>query len=174
MTRRAVARWAAFGGIALFGLLSFVLDFRPGREMAANFLAFAGEMLKVLPWVFLLIGLFEVWVKPETVERHMGEKAGLRGHLWASLLAGTTVGGLLVALPVAYSLRTKGAGLAVVFTYLGASAITRIPMTAFEASFLGLRFSLVRLLVSLPLVVLSSMALGAYLTKRGFQMRGEA
>lgn len=174
MTWWAMAKWAGFAGVALFGLLSFVLDFRPGEEMAANFLAFAAQMMKVLPWVFVLIGLFEVWVKPETVERYMGEKAGLRGHLWAVLLAGANIGGLLVALPVAYSLHRKGAGLAVVFTYLGASAITRIPMTMFEASFLGLRFSLVRLFVSLPLVVLSSMALGAHLTKRGFEMRGEA
>lgn len=173
MTRWAIAKWASFAGVVLFGLLSFVLDFRPGEEMAANFLAFAAQMMKVLPWVFLLIGLFEVWVKPETVERHMGEKAGFRGYLWAILLAGTTVGGLLVALPVAYSLHKKGAGLRTVFTYLGASAITRIPMTMFEASFLGLGFSLVRLLVSLPLVLLTSMALGAYLAKRGFQMRGE-
>jgi uncharacterized membrane protein YraQ (UPF0718 family) len=173
MTRGTMAKWAGLAGVIFFGALSFAADFRPGREMAANFFSFAASMLWVLPWVFVLIGLFEVWVKPETVERHMGEGTGLRGHLWAVLLAGTTVGGLLVALPVAYSLHKKGAGLAVVFTYLGASAITRIPMTMFEASFLGFGFSLVRLLVSLPLVILSSMAFGAWLTKRCFRMRGE-
>ena len=173
MTQGVAAKWVGFAGLVLFGLLSFALDFRPGREMTVNFLSFSAEMLKVLPWVFVLIGLFEVWVKPETVERHMGENAGVLGYVWAILLSGTTVGGFLVALPVAYTLRKKGAGLAVVFTYLSSSAVTRIPMTMFEASFLGFRFSLVRLLVSLPLVVLSSMALGSYLTKQGFEMKGE-
>ncbi len=44
--------------------------------------------------------------------------------------------------------------------------ITRIPMTLFEASFLGIKFSLIRLLVSLPLVILSSIWLGEYIERK--------
>jgi len=86
-------------------------------------------------------------------------------------LAGTTVGGLYVAFPVAYSLYGKGADLGVIFTYIAASAICRIPMTIFEASFLGIKFSIIRLFVSIPLVILSSMLLGRYLTKRGYAIK---
>lgn len=173
MSRRALVRGALFAGAVLFGALSFYLEFRPGEAITGNFLMFAAEMLKILPCVFVLIGLFEVWVKPETVERHMGERSGPRGYVWAVLLSGTTVGGYLVALPVVYALRRKGASLAVVFTYLSAAGVCRIPMVMFEASFLGLRFSVVRFLVSLPLVILSSMAMGAYLTKSGYEIQGE-
>ena len=86
------------------------------------------------------------------------------------LLASTTVGGLYVAFPVAYSLHNKGAKLSVVFTYIGASAICRVPMTIFEASFMGIKFSAIRLLVSLPLVIISSILLGDYLEKRNYKI----
>ena len=126
-------------------------------------------MLKVLPCAFILIGLFEVWIKRETVEKHFGQEAGIRGHIWAVLLAGTIVGGLYVAFPFAYSLHSKGARLSVIFTYLGASAICRIPMAIFEVSFMGIKFTAIRLLVSLPLVIITSILLGDYLVKRGYR-----
>ena len=169
--RAAPIRLAGFAAYLLFIVASFVLGFRPGEQVGLNFLTFSVEMLKILPWAFLLIGLFEVWVKRETVERHFGEEAGIRGYLWAVLLAGTTVGGLYVALPVAHSLHGKGARLSVIFTYMGASAVCRVPMAMFEASFLGIKFTAIRLFVSLPLVILTSMGLGAYLTKRDYRMR---
>ncbi len=43
-------------------------------------------------------------------------------------------------------------------------------MSIFEASFLGVKFTAIRILVSLPLVILSSILLGNYLTRRKFQM----
>ncbi len=86
------------------------------------------------------------------------------------LLAGATVGGLYLAFPVAYSLYGKGAKLSVIFTYLGAAAVCRVPMTIFEASFMGIKFTAIRLLVSLPLVIIASILLGNYLTKRNYKI----
>jgi len=80
------------------------------------------------------------------------------------------VGGLYVAFPIAYSLHTKGAKLSIIFTYIGASAICRVPMTIFEASFMGIKFSIIRLLVSIPLVIVGSMLLGNYLTTRKYKI----
>ncbi len=63
--------------------------------------------------------------------------------------------------------------LAVIFSYIGAAAIVRIPMTIFEASFLGIKFSLIRLLVSIPLVVLSAEWLAYYLSNRNDSLKIE-
>jgi uncharacterized membrane protein YraQ (UPF0718 family) len=165
-----ILRIAAVSGYVLFLIVSWVLGFTPGKEISYNFASFSLDMLKILPCAFILIGLFEVWVKRETVEKHLGEASGFRGYIWGVLFAGTTVGGLYVAFPVAYSLYSKGARLSVIFTYLGASAICRVPMAIFEASFLGIKFTAIRLLVSLPLVILTSMLLGNYLTRRNYKM----
>jgi len=154
----------------LFLVVSFILGYNPGKEIAFNFISFLIYMLKILPCAFILIGLFEVWVKKEVIEKHLGEESGIRGYAWVILLAGTIAGGLLVAFPIAYSLYNKGAKLSIIFTYIGAAAICRVPMTLYEASFMGIKFTLIRLLVSLPLVIMTSIFLGNYLTKRNYRM----
>lgn len=154
----------------VFIVSSFVIGFKPGKQIGHNFISFSIEMLKLLPCAFILIGLFEVWIKKESVEKHLGKDSGAIGYIWVILLAGTTVGGLYVAFPVAYSLFKKGAKFSVIFTYIGASAICRIPMTIFESSFMGIKFSLIRLIVSIPLVILSSVWLGNYLENKNYKI----
>jgi uncharacterized membrane protein YraQ (UPF0718 family) len=170
MKRNKIIKIVSISVYIVFILFSYIIGFEPGRQIGRNLITFSIDMLKVLPCAFILIGLFEVWVKKETVEKHFGEESGIKGHIWAVLLAGTTVGGLYVAFPVAYSLFSKGAKLSVIFTYIGASAICRIPMTIFEASFLGIKFTAIRLFVSLPLVIISSVLLGNYLNKRNYKI----
>ncbi len=104
MKRNSIIRIAIISSYAIFVVLSWTFGFVPGREISHNFASFSLDMLKVLPCAFILIGLFEVWVKKETVEKHFGEKSGMKGYLSGILLASTTVGGLYVAFPVAYSL----------------------------------------------------------------------
>ncbi len=154
----------------IFIAVSFFTDFNPGIQIGKNFSDFLLGMIAILPCAFILIGLFEVWVKRETVEKHLGENSGFKSYLWVILLSGTTVGGIIVAFPVAHSLYKKGARLSVIFTYISASAIGRIPMTVFEASFIGLKFSLIRLLISLPLVIVTSIALEKLLAGSKFQI----
>ena len=154
----------------LFVCFSFMLDFQPGKEIGFNFGNFTLTMLRIVPLAFILIGLFDVWVKRETIEKHLGIESGPLSYLWAILLSSTTVGGLYVAFPLSFSLYRKGARLSVIFTYLCSAAITRIPMTIFEASLLGVKFTAIRFLVSIPLVILSSILLEKYLLRHGFKM----
>jgi len=154
----------------LFIGFSFIFHYPSGEMIGKNFLNFAFSMIKIVPVAFVLIGLFEVWIKRETIEKHLGDNSSWRGFLWAILLSGTTVGGLYVAFPIAAVLHKKGAKLSVIFTYIGASAVCRIPMIVFEASFLGIKFTLVRLLVSLPLIIISSIIMGNILTKANYKI----
>jgi len=166
---RPYITWSAFAAYFAFLAYSWRAGFAPGLAIAHHFYDFFLIMLKLLPCAFLLVALFDVWVSREHVERHLGDSSGPLAYLWMILLGGTTVGGLYVAFPLAYSLLHKGAKLSLVLTYLGAAAICRIPMTLFEASFLGLKFTLLRLAASLPLLVLSSLWLGAFFEKRRYR-----
>ena len=156
---------AAFG---VFVAASFVFDVSAGRAMGRAFAGILLDMLALLPCAFVLIALFDVWVKRETVQRHLGRGAGPRGYLWAMLLGGMSVGGMYVAFPVAYSLYRKGARLSVVFAYVGFAGVCRIPMTMFEVSFMGPLFTAVRLAVSIPLVLLTGILMGRFLERRGY------
>lgn len=155
---------------ALFLIVSFLTDYEEGIKSGKSFLDFAKVLLALLPPVFILIGLFEVWVSRETVEAQLGESSGIKGYLWMILLAGVSIGGLYTALPVGASLFRKGAGLKYVFTYLGAAAVCRVPMTLFEASYVGIKFSVIRLAVSLPLIVITAILLGRYLDKKKYKI----
>jgi uncharacterized membrane protein YraQ (UPF0718 family) len=166
-------KWVKVAILCLFLVavaVSFPFDFEPGEEVGRQFVLFAFEMLKIIPFAFVLVGLFEVWVPKEAISKHFGEESGWRGFVGAILLGGTIVGGVYVAFPLAHSLRGKGAGLGVVFTFIGAAAICRIPMSIFEASFLGVKFTLVRLAVSLPLLVLASLILAKTLERTGYDL----
>ncbi|MDC7218961.1 MAG: permease [Spirochaetales bacterium] len=150
----------------LFVGLSFYFDWELGKEAGKTFGDNILDFIKILPCTFILIGLFETWVKRETVEKHLGEEAGWKSYLWVCLLGGMTIGPMLTALPVATTLYKKGAALSVILTYLGASAVCRIPMTIFEVSCLGVQFTLVRYLTALPLIVISSLVLSKYLKNK--------
>jgi uncharacterized membrane protein YraQ (UPF0718 family) len=154
----------------VFVLISLTVGFDPGKAIGRNFVGFLIQMLKVLPCVFVLIGLFEVWIRQKTVEKHLGRGSGPLSLVWSVLLAGTMVGGLHVAFPVAHALSVKRARLGVVLTFLSASGVCRVPMTLFEASFLGWRFSLLRLAVSLPLIIVASAILGAWFERRDYRL----
>ena len=127
-------------------------------------------MVQFVPAVFILIGLFDVWVKKETIEKHLGENSSFLSYIWAIILASTTIGGLYVAFPVAAALYKKGATPRVIFTYVGAAAICRIPMTLFEASYVGIKFTVIRWGVSIPLIILSSILLEKILSEKDLEM----
>jgi uncharacterized membrane protein YraQ (UPF0718 family) len=169
--KKLIPYMLAPGAFLVFLGISFLTGYAPGLEIEKNFFDFLLEMVMILPPAFILIGLFEAWIKKETVEKHLGPGSGAMSYIWALILGGCTLGPLIVALPVSYALHGKGAKLSVIFTYLGAAAICRVPMTVFEASFMGALFTLVRYAVSLPRVVFSSILLGNYLEKKGFRLR---
>ncbi|MCJ7544106.1 MAG: permease [Phycisphaerae bacterium] len=167
---KQIVQLALVGAFGMFVALSFVADYGLGKDVARTFGATLVEMLKLLPCAFILIALFDVWVKRETVERHFGKGSGIRGYLWGILLAGMSVGGMYVAFPVACSLFRKGAKLSVIFAYVGFAGVCRIPMTMFEASFMGGLFTAVRLGVSIPLVAIGAVVMGRVLERRGYQI----
>jgi uncharacterized membrane protein YraQ (UPF0718 family) len=155
----------------IFVAISFGTGFEKGKETGRTFLDVLSEMMKILPSAFILIGLFEIWVDRGTIIKHLGDNSGAKGYFWVMLLAGFSVGGLYVAFPLAQTLHNKGASLKVIFAYLGFAGIFRIPMTLFELSFLGIPFTLVRLLVTAPLFLLTGIILGTILKKKGFQLK---
>jgi len=147
--------------IALFAgfiLISYLINYNAGINISLNFFSFFKEVIIVLPAIFIFIGLFDVWIKRATIESHLGIKSkfAAEGYFWAILLSTLNVGGMLLSFPMAYSLYKKNARLSVVLTYLCASGLLRINMIVFEITSLGLKFTIIRILTAIPLVIISS------------------
>jgi uncharacterized membrane protein YraQ (UPF0718 family) len=66
------------------------------------------EMLAFLPFMFILIGLFDVWIPRKVIERHVGADSGPIAILWMTLLATLQAGPLYSTFPLALSLWRKG------------------------------------------------------------------
>ncbi len=150
--------------------VSFALSFDPGMAIGKNFYIFAKDMALILPPAFVLIGLFEVWISREQIEKSFGKKSGFMKYIYAFALATTTVGGTFVAFPLANSLYHKGAGYEAVFTYVTAASLFMIPMSIMEASILGVKFTILRLGLSVPLIIVGANLLKIYLNKRSYRL----
>lgn len=138
---------------AVFAIISILLKFNFGLMTIKNFEDSFLEMIAFIPLMFVLIGLFEVWVPKEIIQKHIGKDSGLRGILWVIALAMLQVGPLYGAFPVAYLIWKKGASVRNIFIYLGAFSTLKIPMLSFEVGFLGWKFSLFRTMLSLPVFI---------------------
>jgi len=114
------------------------------------------EMFIIVPPIFLLLGLFDVWVPRETIIKLMGENSGLLGISLALLLGSFSAGPLYAAFPVAAVLMNKGCKFSNILLFVGAWATTKIPMLLFEAGSMGWSFMLTRLLINIPGIIFMS------------------
>jgi len=112
------------------------------------------EMLSVIPPIFILLGLMDVWVKKETMMKYMGSNSGIKGILIAFLLGSAAAGPLYAAFPVAGILLKKGSKLSNVLIFIGAWSTTKIPLLLFEASSLGWGFMGMRFILDIPVILL--------------------
>lgn len=124
------------------------------------------EMLAIVPPIFVLLGLLDVWVPRETMIRLLGEKSGMIGIVIAFIMGSAAAGPLYAAFPVAGILMKKGSRFSNVLIFIGAWSTTKIPLLLFEATSMGWKFMLTRFLIDLPII-----AIIAYLTEK---LLGEA
>ena len=119
------------------------------------------EMLSVIPPIFILLGLLDVWVQRETMIKLMGEKSGILGILIAFFLGSAAAGPLYAAFPIAGVLLKKGSKFSNVLIFIGAWSTTKIPMLLFEATSMGWKFMMTRFVINIPGIILI-----AYVTER--------
>jgi uncharacterized membrane protein YraQ (UPF0718 family) len=151
-------------------VVSFSVGFDPGKAVSGNFLKYFLEMITFIPFLFIIVGLFDVWFPKEKIQKHIGESSGAKGIFLVILLAMLQAGPLYGAFPVAYILYKKGASIKNIFIYLGAFSSLKIPMLGIEIGYLGIKFTLVRTLVSLPLFIAVGYLMETYLKKKNFSI----
>jgi len=156
---------------AIFIGVSYIVDFAAGEELfQTTFWRFLKEMLLILPCMFILIGLFDVWIPKEKIEKHVGKGSGMKGMGLMILLAVIQPGSLYVAFPFAHLLWKKGTSLRNIFIYVGMFSAAKIPMLTFEIGFLGLKFSALRLILTIPVFILIAILLERRLRNTSYQI----
>ena len=128
-------------------------------EVIAVSLEFFVEMILILPAVMVLMGLFTVFVPKDLVVRYLGRESGLRGIFIAILMGALPTGPLYIAFPIASALLKKGARVSNIVVFLTAWSCIKLPQELVELEFLGFRFMLARLVLTVIFAIFMGLAI---------------
>lgn len=150
--------------VVLFIAVSIVC---PGA--GAQMVLFGGtsffQFLFTLTPVFIGVGLMDVWIERERMIAVMGETSGAFGIALSMVLGMLTAVPVYALLPVAGMLIKKGSRLANVLIFLCSSMGIRVPLLFFEASSLGVTFMVVRFIMNVIAIFISTLIIGSILTE---------
>lgn len=123
------------------------------------------QMLSVLPPVMILLGLMDVWIPREKLMKYMGDSSGVLGIILAMLIGSIAAGPMYASFPFTAILIKKGAKFSNIIIFMNAWCLTKISTLLFEFSALGYKFTLVRLLIDIPGVLIMSYLINLLMPK---------
>lgn len=156
---KLIRRYRVFIILVIVQILLQITLPQIGNKSLSNIKQNIQEMILVIPPIFILLGLLDVWIDRQTMMKYTGKDAGIKGTIIAFILGSVAAGPLYAAFPVAVVMIKKGAWLFNVFVFIGAWSTTKIPMLTFEASSLGIHFTAVRLCFSVIGIIVIALIL---------------
>jgi uncharacterized membrane protein YraQ (UPF0718 family) len=132
----------------------YIVNKEIGLKAATITLSSFKEMIMVIPPIFILLGLLDIWVSKEIMVKYMGEGSGIKGVLIAILIGSA-----------AAVFMKKNVSFKNVVIFMGAWSTTKIPMFLFEVSSLGLKFALTRLIVDIFGIIIIAHVLSNLVSK---------
>jgi len=137
--------------ISIILLVLFPEKINPVTSTAGSYFL---EMIFILPAVMVLMGLFAVFVPNKLVIDYLGKASGIKGMFIAILIGTLPTGPLYVAFPMVAVWLKKGASISNMIVFLSAWACIKIPQEIVEFQFLGFKFMLLRLVLTIIFVMI--------------------
>ncbi len=155
LRKENIKSWLIFtAGLAFTIVLLIIFPDRQTSVIKSSLQIFM-EMFWILPAVMILIGLFDVWIPKEMIEKLMGKTSGIKGIGLSFFLGALPTGPLYIAFPMAAALIKKGARVSNIIIFLSAWACIKIPQEMVELQFLGVKFMLIRLGLTIVFIIIS-------------------
>lgn len=153
MTANILKRYRLF--IVSLIILLIITIFKRDLGFSISGIAWSSfkQMIAVLPPIMILLGLIDVWVPRESMMRYMGDNSGILGIGLAILIGSIAAGPMYAAFPFTTVLLKKGVKFSNVMIFMNAWCVTKISTVMFEIAALGYKFTIVRLLVDLPGII---------------------
>lgn len=147
-------RYKVFLSLCIFLILLFYFK----QDLTFSILSNANEsfiqMLEVLPPIMLLLGLLDEWVSRESIMKYMGPDSSIVGIILSIGLAAFAAGPMYAAFPFTEVLLKKGVKFSNIIIFMNAWCVIKISTLLFEISALGFEFTLFRLLINLPGIII--------------------
>ncbi|MFO7881496.1 MAG: permease [Kosmotogaceae bacterium] len=138
-------------GVFILLAIWYPTTFEKSLDVVKNY---STEILLIMPPVFILMGLIEVWIPKEKIKKLLGKKSGIKGVTLSFFLGTLPTGPLYAAFPLASSLLNKGARMSNIVIFLGSWAALKIPQLLVEMKFLGLNFTVLRFVLTFISIVI--------------------
>ncbi|MEC9484847.1 MAG: permease [Candidatus Izemoplasma sp.] len=152
-------------GIVLLIILS-IIDIRLTYTALENTVFQITTMLLIIPPIFIIIGLFDVWVPRETIIEHMGEESKAKGMVLAFFLGAFSAGPTLVAFPIAHLMLKKGAKYSNVIFFLMVWSSLKLPIIFFQITAIGYYLPAIINITMLIVFIISSLLTDIFFTKK--------
>lgn len=146
-------------------ILTYVWNVDFGKSASNTIVKSLKEMMLILPPVFIMLGLLDIWVAKETMVKYMGNDSGIIGVLLAFFLGAAAAGPLYVVFPIAATFMKKGVKFTNILILIGAWSTMKIPMFLFEITSLGPKFAFTRLAINIPIVLIMAYGINKMFTK---------
>lgn len=114
------------------------------------------DMLMIMPVIFVLTALLDIWVPKGKIVKYLGKEAKTKGVILAFVLGSVSAGPIYAAFPMCIMLHKKGASIRNIVIILSSWAVIKIPMLLNEVKFLGPKFMIIRWILTVVAIVIFS------------------
>ncbi len=142
--------------LVLAYIILFIAKPAIGIESVKNSGYYIREMLMIMPVIFVLTALLDLWVPKEKIMRYLGRDAKAKGVFLSFVVGSISAGPIYAAFPMCVMLHKKGASIRNIVIILSSWAVIKVPMLLNEAKFLGPKFMAIRWVLTVIAIIIFS------------------
>ena len=142
--------------IAIAYIIMFIIKPSVGVASIKNSFYYIKEMIMIMPVIFVLTALLDLWVPKEKIMKYLGKEAKAKGVILSLALGSISAGPIYAAFPLCVMLHKKGASVRNLVIILSAWAVIKVPMLLNELMFLGFEFMAVRWVLTVIAIIVFS------------------
>ena len=157
--------------------LVVIAFFQGGFALVADGLMAGGKtLLEVFPLIliaFTVAGSVSSLISKDMVTKWLGEGAGWKGPLLGTLMGALVPGGPFFFYPLMATLIVSGANIGTMISFVAAKTLWYVGRIPIEIAFVGVKVTLVRILLTFAIPVLAGAAVNAFLPGYSEKIRVE-
>jgi len=127
-----------------------------GTASLSNSVYYIKEMISIMPVIFVLTALLDTWVPKDKIIKYLGKGSKAKGAILSLVLGSISAGPIYAAFPLCVMLHKKGASIRNLVIILSAWAVIKVPMLLNEMKFLGLKFMIIRWILTVISILVFS------------------
>ncbi len=142
--------------VALAYVIMFIFKPSMGVESVKSSAYYIKEMLMIMPVIFILTALLDMWVPKEKIIKYLGKESKAKGVFLSFVVGSISAGPVYAAFPMCAMLHKKGASIRNIVIILSSWAVIKVPMLLNETKFLGPKFMIIRWILTVISIIIFS------------------